>query len=212
MKSRHHIQSSGVGLAPSSSQRAVSGRRSFHRFVVVEQICENHPGPGRPSPQGARACPTSSTRGTCSASTSLCRGVQSPNPAREGGRAAPTSCSLPPGTGDPGGAAGCGLGVSEALQEAVPATSRLGMRCFARDGQGSRAHRPIMGTALPETLSLSWRWQPHPLPQGSQSHHLPRAVTPVGPLASPVTVHALFCSGQYSGRIIGDRACTPAPP
>ena len=32
-----------VGLAPASIERAISAIKGFHRFMVAEQICENHP-------------------------------------------------------------------------------------------------------------------------------------------------------------------------
>lgn len=39
----HLSQLSEAGLAPSSIKRATSAIRGFHKFMVVEQICDNHP-------------------------------------------------------------------------------------------------------------------------------------------------------------------------
>lgn len=39
----HLSQLAVEGLAPSSIKRATSAIRGFHKFMVVEQICENHP-------------------------------------------------------------------------------------------------------------------------------------------------------------------------
>lgn len=41
---RDHMEElEGTGLAPASVQRAMSAAKGFHRFMVAEQICENHP-------------------------------------------------------------------------------------------------------------------------------------------------------------------------
>ena len=39
-----------VGLAPTSVERAVSAIKGFHRFMVADQICENHPTADLPLP------------------------------------------------------------------------------------------------------------------------------------------------------------------
>ena len=40
-----------VGLAPTSVERAVSSCKGFHRFMVVERICEEHPTADLPLPK-----------------------------------------------------------------------------------------------------------------------------------------------------------------
>ena len=53
-----HIQGlEESGLAPSSVKRAVSAIKGFHRFMVVEQICENHPTADVPLPKEPERLP-----------------------------------------------------------------------------------------------------------------------------------------------------------
>lgn len=46
-----------VGLAPASVERAVSAIKGLHRFMVTEQICEEHPTADLPLPRKARRLP-----------------------------------------------------------------------------------------------------------------------------------------------------------
>ena len=46
-----------VGLAPASVERAVSAIKGFHRFMVSEQICEEHPTADLPLPRKAKHLP-----------------------------------------------------------------------------------------------------------------------------------------------------------
>jgi len=46
-----------VGLAPASVERAVSAIKGFHRFMVTEQICAEHPTADLPLPRKAKHLP-----------------------------------------------------------------------------------------------------------------------------------------------------------
>ena len=46
-----------VGLAPASAERAVSAIKGFHRFMVTEQICEEHPTADMPLPRKGMRLP-----------------------------------------------------------------------------------------------------------------------------------------------------------
>ena len=53
----HISQLSELGLAPSSIERAVSAIKGFHRFMVAEQICTEHPTADLPLPKKPERLP-----------------------------------------------------------------------------------------------------------------------------------------------------------
>ena len=53
----HIAALTGVGLAPTSVERAVSAIKGFHRFMVADQITENHPTADLPLPAKPKHLP-----------------------------------------------------------------------------------------------------------------------------------------------------------
>ncbi|MCR4871105.1 MAG: tyrosine recombinase XerD [Atopobiaceae bacterium] len=53
----HIAALTGVGLAPTSVERAVSAIKGFHRFMVADQITENHPTADLPLPSKPKHLP-----------------------------------------------------------------------------------------------------------------------------------------------------------
>ena len=54
---RHLVSLRAQGLSPSTVERAVSAIKGFHRFMVSEQICEEHPTADLPLPKKAERLP-----------------------------------------------------------------------------------------------------------------------------------------------------------
>lgn len=133
-----------VGLAPSSVERAVSAIKGFHRFMVADEICANHPSADLPLPEKPKRLPEVLTIEQAQAL------LDQPFPKTSAGQRDRAICEV---------LYGCGMRVSElcGLDLRDVALSEEVVRVF---GKGSKERViPIMGTAadaLGEYLEM-WR-------------------------------------------------------
>lgn len=166
-----HIQGlEESGLAPSSVKRAVSAIKGFHRFMVVEQICENHPTADVPLPKEPERLPDVLSREDVFRLLDVPFAVEPKPKPRKGGK--PDRTNVAAFHRDKAILEvlyGCGLRVSElcGLDLADVSFEDEMLRVM---GKGSKERIvPIMGTALRALRLYVEEWRPILCAHGSRS-------------------------------------------
>lgn len=185
-----HIQELRMaGLATSSIERAVSAIKGFHRFMVTEQICANHPTADLPLPKKAAHLPDVISLDQAKA---LLDQPFAQTPLGQRDRAILEVLY------------GCGLRVSE-LCGLDQRETMLGEGVLRVIGKGSKERVvPVAGTAALALAAYLERWRP----QLAAGHVATSAVflNARGGRMSRQTVHAIV---ERYGRVVGIKGLHP---
>ncbi len=149
-----------VGLAPTSVERAVSTCKGFHRFMVVERICEEHPTADLPLPKKPARLPDVLSREQVAAMLDEANFAYVDSPAKGPRRNAVARASLQRDRTILEVLYGCGLRVSELcgldLREVM-----LDEEIVRVLGKGSKERIvPIMGSAARAMGEYLEQWRP----------------------------------------------------
>ena len=156
-----HVQAlQEVGLAPTSVERAVSAIKGFHRFMVTERICEEHPTADLPLPKKPARLPDVLSREQAAAMLDEGNFVYTDDLAKTPRRNAIARASLQRDRTILEVLYGCGLRVSELcgldLREVM-----LDEEVLRVLGKGSKERIvPIMGSAARTMASYLEEWRP----------------------------------------------------
>ena len=156
-----HVQAlQEVGLAPTSVERAVSAMKGFHRFMVVERICEEHPTADLPLPKKPARLPDVLSREQADALLAEANFAYTDDPAKTPRRNAVARASLQRDRTILEVLYGCGLRVSELcgldLREVM-----LDEELVRVLGKGSKERVvPIMGSAARALREYLEQWRP----------------------------------------------------
>ncbi|MCI1665544.1 MAG: tyrosine recombinase XerD [Atopobiaceae bacterium] len=178
-----------AGLAPSSVERAVSAIKGFHRFMVSEQICLEHPTADLPLPKKPERLPDVISQEQAIAL------LDQPWPATPAGQR--DRCVLEV-------LYGCGLRVSELVDLDLSDVS-LDDGVLRVVGKGSKERVvPIMGTAAASVADYVGTWRPR----------LVRPRTPTGAIflnqrGGRITRQAIHAIVERAGRLVGIEGLHP---
>ena len=156
-----HVQAlQEVGLAPTSVERAVSAMKGFHRFMVVERICEEHPTADLPLPKKPARLPDVLSREQAAAMLEESNFAYTDDPSKTVRRNALARAGLQRDRAILEVLYGCGLRVSELcgldLREVMLEEEVLRVL-----GKGSKERLvPIMGSAARVLGEYLEEWRP----------------------------------------------------
>ena len=156
----HVLALQEVGLAPTSVERAVSAIKGFHRFMVTERICEEHPTADLPLPKKPARLPDVLSREQAAAMLEERNFAYADDPAKTPRRNAIARASLQRDRAILEVLYGCGLRVSELcgldLREVM-----LDEEVLRVLGKGSKERVvPIMGPAARVMGEYLSQWRP----------------------------------------------------
>ena len=156
----HVLALQEVGLAPTSVERAVSAIKGFHRFMVTERICEEHPTADLPLPKKPARLPDVLSREQAAAMLEERNFAYADDPAKTPRRNAIARASLQRDRAILEVLYGCGLRVSELcgldLREVM-----LDEEVLRVLGKGSKERVvPIMGSAARVMGEYLSQWRP----------------------------------------------------
>ena len=156
----HVLALQEVGLAPTSVERAVSACKGFHRFMVAEHICEEHPTADLPLPKKPARLPDVLSREQVAAMLEEANFAYRPDESKTPRRNAVAQATLQRDRTILEVLYGCGLRVSELcgldLREVMLEEELLRVL-----GKGSKERLvPIMGSAGRAMGEYLERWRP----------------------------------------------------
>ena len=189
-----------VGLAPTSVERAVSAVKGFHRFMVAEHICEEHPTADLPLPKKPARLPDVLSREQAAAMLEEANFAYGDDPAKTPRRNAVARASLQRDRTILEVLYGCGLRVSELcgldLREVM-----LDEEVLRVLGKGSKERGvPIMGSAARAMGEYLESWRPV-LAEG----HAPSAAVFLNARGGRISRQSVHAICERYGRIYAGR-------